>query len=191
MSLDPHKWLFAPLDAGCLLVRDPSHLGRAFAQSAAYVDVIADDDMSSYAFWDHGPELSRRFRALKIWFLLKIHGARAIRDAIEQNIVVARALARAIDDSPDFERLAPVPLSIVCFRYVPPRLQGREDAVDELNALNREIMLGVQREGDAYLSNAMIGDRFALRACIVNFRTRVADAEALLAAIRRVASRMP
>ena len=128
VSLDPHKWLFAPLDVGCLLVRDPKHLRRAFAHGAAYVDVIADRDMSEYAFWEDGPELSRRFRALKIWFLLKVHGARAIRDAIEQNIVVARGLARAIDASPDFERLAPVPLSIVCFRYVPPRLKGRDDA---------------------------------------------------------------
>ena len=152
--------------------------------------MIADQDMSLYAFWDHGPELSRRFRALKIWFMLKIHGARALRDAIDQNIVVARGLARAIDDSPDFERLAPVPLSIVCFRYAPPRLQGRDDATQVLNDLNREIMLGVQREGEAYLSNAMIGERFALRACIVNFRTQAADGEALLAAIRRVGSRL-
>ena len=190
LSLDPHKWLYAPLDAGCLLVREPAHLVRAFAQGAAYVDVIADQDMSLYAFWDHGPELSRRFRALKIWFMLKIHGARALRDAIDQNIVVARGLARAIDDSPDFERLAPVPLSIVCFRYAPPRLQGRDDATQVLNDLNREIMLGVQREGEAYLSNAMIGERFALRACIVNFRTQAADGEALLAAIRRVGSRL-
>jgi aromatic-L-amino-acid decarboxylase len=73
---------------------------------------------------------------------------------------------------------------------VPPHLRGRDDAAEELNALNREIMLGVQREGEAYLSNAMIGERFALRACIVNFRTQVADGEALLAAIRRVASRL-
>ena len=191
LSLDPHKWLFAPLDAGCLLVRNPTHLRRAFAHGAAYVDVIADRDMSDYAFWEDGPELSRRFRALKIWFLLKIHGATAIRAAIDQNIVVARGLAQAIDDGPDFERLAPVPLSIVCFRYVPPRLKGRNDADAELNELNREIMLAVQREGEAYLSNATIGGRFALRACIVNFRTQPADGEALLAAIRRVAARMP
>ncbi|MDH4066012.1 MAG: aminotransferase class V-fold PLP-dependent enzyme, partial [Acidobacteriota bacterium] len=176
LSLDPHKWLFAPLDAGCLLVRDPAHLGRAFAQGAAYVDVIADRDMSEFAFWDHGPELSRRFRALKIWFILKIHGTRAIRQAIEQNIGVARHLADILDRSPDFERLAPVPLSIVCFRYVPPHLRGgAAELRADLNELNRQIMLGVQREGEAYLSNALIGDRFALRACIVNFRTGAAD----------------
>ena len=91
LSLDPHKWLFAPLDAGCLLVRDPRHLKRAFTHGAAYIDVVADRDMSEFAFWDHGPELSRRFRALKIWFILKCHGARAITAAIDDNIAVAQA----------------------------------------------------------------------------------------------------
>ena len=76
MSLDPHKWLFAPVDAGCLLVRDAAALQRAFSTGAGYIDVIADRDMSEFAYWDHSPELSRRFRALKIWFLLKVHGAR-------------------------------------------------------------------------------------------------------------------
>lgn len=186
LSLDPHKWLFAPLDAGCLLVRDPRHLTRAFAQGAAYVDVIADRDMSEFAFWDHGPELSRRFRALKIWFVLKVHGARAITAAIDDNITVARHLAAVIDASGDFERLAPVPLSIVCFRYAPDRLRADREA---LNALNRTLMVDVQRDGQAYLSNAMIGDDFALRACIVNFRTTAADAAILLDTIRRVALR--
>lgn len=186
LSLDPHKWLFAPLDAGCLLVRDPRHLKRAFAHGAAYVDVIADRDMSEFAFWDHGPELSRRFRALKIWFILKCHGAGPITAAIDDNIAVAQALAAAVDASADFQRLAPAPLSIVCFRYAPPRLRGQRDA---LNALNRRLMVDVQRDGEAYLSNAMIGDDFALRACIVNYRTTAADASVLLETIRRVAAR--
>jgi aromatic-L-amino-acid decarboxylase len=186
LALDPHKWLFAPLDAGCLLVRDRRHLKRAFTHGAAYVDVIADRDMSEFAFWDHGPELSRRFRALKIWFILKCHGARAITAAIDDNIAVAQSLAAAIDASADFERLAPVPLSIVCFRYAPAPLRGNRDA---LNGLNRALMVGVQRDGEAYLSNAMIGDDFALRACIVNYRTATADAGVLLETIRRVAAR--
>jgi aromatic-L-amino-acid/L-tryptophan decarboxylase len=191
ISLDPHKWLFAPLDAGCLLVRDPAHLRRAFAHGAAYIDVVADRDMSEFAFWDHGPELSRRFRALKIWFILKCHGARALRAAIDDNIRVARQLADAIDASDDFERLAPVPLSIVCFRYRPAHLRGPGHAEDEaLNVFNRALMVEVQRDGDAYPSNAMIGSRFALRACIVNYRTTAADAGKLLDAIRRVAGRM-
>jgi glutamate/tyrosine decarboxylase-like PLP-dependent enzyme len=179
MSLDPHKWLFAPTDAGCLLVRDPAALRRAFTHGAGYIDVIADRDMSEFAYWDHSPELSRRFRALKIWFVLKIHGARAIQEAIDSNIETAQHLAAAIDASDDFERLAPAPLSIVCFRY------AQED--DEFN---KALMVEVQRDGDSYLSNATINGRFGLRACIVNFRTTKADAERLLATIRRVAARM-
>lgn len=189
LSLDPHKWLFAPLDVGCLLVRDPKRLRQAFTQGAAYIDVIANADMPEYAFWDYSPELSRRFRALKIWFILKCHGARAIRAAIDGNIAVARRLAALIDASDDFERLAPVPLSIVCFRYLPPSRRGPGDHAEALNAFNRALMVEVQRDGDSYLSNAMIGPHFALRACIVNFRTTAADAGHLLDAIRRVAAR--
>jgi glutamate/tyrosine decarboxylase-like PLP-dependent enzyme len=179
VSLDPHKWLYAPLDVGCLLVRDRHALRRAFSQGADYIDVVADRDMSDYAYWDHSPELSRRFRALKIWLVLKIHGARAIQQAIDGNIAAAIHLARAIEQSSDFELLAPVPLSIVCFRY-----QAGDDA------FNKRLMVEVQRDGDCYLSNAMIGGRFALRACIVNYRTTPEDVEQLLVTIRRVAARM-
>ncbi len=179
LSLDPHKWLYAPLDVGCLLVRNAAALRRAFSEGAGYIDVVADRDMSEFAYWDYGPELSRRFRALKIWFLLKIHGTRAIQAAIDGNIAVAQHLAAAIDASDDFERLAPTPLSIVCFRY-----RNGDDA------FNKALMVGVQRDGESYVSNATIGGRFALRACIVNFRTRPADADRLLASIRRVASRL-
>ena len=121
------------------------------------------------------------------WFTLKCHGARQIPAAIYDNIAVAHRLAEAVDASDDFERLAPAPLSIVCFRYAPAALLGRRDA---LNALNRELTVEVQRDGAAYLSNAMIGENFALRACVVNYRTTAADVEELLATIRRVAARM-
>lgn len=180
LSLDPHKWLYAPQDVGCLLVRDGKALRRAFSEGADYIDVVADRDMSDFAYWDHGPELSRRFRALKIWFVLRVHGARAIQHAIESNIDAAQHLADTIGTSSDFELLAPAPLSIVCFRY-----RGGDDA------FNKRLMVEVQRDGDAYLSNAMIAGRFALRACIVNYRTTRGDVERLLDTIRRVAGRMP
>ena len=179
LSLDPHKWLYAPLDVGCLLVKHGTALRRAFSEGAGYIDVVADRDMSDFAYWDHSPELSRRFRALKIWFVLKLHGVRAIQRAIDGNIDVAQHLGSLIDASDDFERLAPVPLSIVCFRY-----QRGDDA------FNKRLMVEVQRDGESYLSNATINGRFALRACIVNFRTQRADAERLLASIRRVAARL-
>ncbi|HYB96997.1 MAG TPA: hypothetical protein VEC39_18640, partial [Vicinamibacterales bacterium] len=106
-------------------------------------------------------------------------GARAIQEAIDSNIAVAQHLASAIAASDDFELLAPAPLSIVCFRY-----RGGDDA------FNKRLMVDVQRDGDSYLSNAMIGGRFALRACIVNYRTTRDDADRLLATIRRVAARI-
>jgi glutamate/tyrosine decarboxylase-like PLP-dependent enzyme len=178
MSLDPHKWLFMPVDVACVLVRDVSALRRAFAYSADYVDVVASPEMSEYAFWDYGPELTRRFRALKIWMAFKTYGVRAFAEAIERNVQLARRLGALIDESDDFERLGPVPLSIVCFRYT----RG-----EDLNARNRRLMLDVQLGGRAYLSNAMIGDAFALRVCIVNHRTTEEDLRVLLDEIRRCA----
>ncbi len=197
VSLDPHKWLFAPLDVGCVLVRDRAALTHAFAYSADYVDVVATPDMSDYAFWNYGPELTRRFRALKVWMLLKCHGTRAIGEAIERNITLARQLGQMIDEAGDFERLAPVPLSIVTFRYLTPSqreaLSGangdaHRPVTAEVNALNRKLMLSVQTGGTAYVSNAMIGDAFALRACIVNFRTTEDDLAQLLEEIRSAAA---
>ena len=179
MSLDPHKWLFVPVDTGCVLVRDAAALGRAFRYAADYVDVVTDAEMSDYAFWDYGPELTRRFRALKIWMALKAYGVNAIAGVIERNIALARRLAAFIDASDDFERLAPVPLSIVCFRHT--------KSSGDLDAHNRELMVNVQRGGKAYLSNAVIDGRFALRACIVNHRTTEADLVGLLEEIRRCA----
>lgn len=185
LTLDPHKWLFAPLDAGCLLVRDESALRRAFTQGAAYIDVLADREMSDFAFWDVSPELSRRFRALKLWFALKCHGADTFRSVIERNVALAQELATAIDTSTDFERLAPAPLSIVCFRYAPAAWRGDAAALD---ALNRRLMVALQRDGQAYVSNASIGGEFALRACIVNHRTTREDLQVLLTTVRRLAS---
>ena len=178
LALDPHKWLYAPLDVGCLLVKKAGALRRAFSEGAGYIDVVADRDMSEFAYWDHGPELSRRFRALKIWFILKLHGTRALQAAIDHNISAARHLANLIDASDDFERVAPAPLSIVCFRA------GNDDE------FNKRLMVEVQRDGDSYLSNAILNGRFALRACVVNFRTETSDMERLLASIRRVAARL-
>jgi glutamate/tyrosine decarboxylase-like PLP-dependent enzyme len=188
MSLDPHKWLFAPTDAGCLLVRDAASLQRAFSTGAGYIDVVADRDMSGVRLLGPRPELSRRFRALKIWFLLKVHGASAVQAAIDDNIAVAQHLANAVEQSDDFELVAPAPLSIVCFRLL-QRGGTRFRGVPETDDFNKRLMVEVQRDGDSYLSNAIINGRFSLRACIVNFRTRIADVERLLATIRRVAAR--
>jgi len=187
VSLDPHKWLHVPVDAGCVLVRDEAALRNAFSIAAGYVDVIATPGASDFAFWDYSPELSRRFRALKVWMVLRCHGTRALGELIERDIAHARQLAALIDGSDVFERLAPASLSTVCFRYVP---RGPALGIAGLNALNRDVMVAVQHGGLAYISNTTLGDTFALRACILNHRTADADMPRLLAIIEEAAERI-
>src|SRR5213078_3298844 len=120
IALDPHKWLYLPADCGCVLYRHPAAARATFAHDAEYTRVMEQAPDEAFAFWDYGPELSRRFRALKVWMLLKGAGLRAIRDSIENNIACAQHLEALVRQSKDFEMLAPVELSIFCFRYLPP-----------------------------------------------------------------------
>ena len=198
VSLDPHKWLYAPIDCGCLLFREHSKARAPFSSSdddAAYVKVYEKDE-EAFAFWDYGLELSRRFRALKIWMMLCYYGSQKIAEAISKDNALAGYLGERVATSEDFELLAPVELSICCFRYVPPDLGRELNATsdeesarinEQLDELNARIMLAVQRDGRAYLSNARLRGRFALRACITNFRTTRADIDATLDIIRHAA----
>ncbi|MDQ2922206.1 MAG: pyridoxal-dependent decarboxylase [Acidobacteriota bacterium] len=192
VSLDPHKWLYVPIDSGCLLFRDEAQARAAFSfDDADYIKVHEQNSEESFAFWNYGPELSRRFRALKIWVTLRYYGTRRIAGAISEDNALAAYLAQAIEQAEDFEMLAPSELSICCFRYVPKSLQSkfREDAAvnSELDQLNNKIMLAVQRGGRAYLSSATLRGTFALRACITNFRTTRADIDETLEIIREAA----
>lgn len=197
VSLDPHKWLFTPVDCGCLLFRDTSAARAAFsANEADYIKVhgLADDE--AFAFWDYGMELSRRFRALKIWMTLRYYGARRIAAVISENNSLAAYMADQVAAAEDFELLAPVELSICCFRYVPESMRAKllkasESELVPLNAhldkLNAAIMHSVQRGGRAYLSNATVNGKFALRACITNFRTTRTDIDETLEVVRAAA----
>ncbi len=197
ISLDPHKWLYTPVDCGCLLFRDPAAARKAFVTEADYIKVLDQGETESFAFWDYGIELSRRFRALKVWLTLKYYGTRRLAAAITDNIAQAQYLAELVSAAPEFELLAPVELSICCFRYVPVRLRERlNNATNdeeraginaELNRLNERIMSTIQRGGDAYLSNAMLRGKFALRACIINFRTTRTDIDITFAVVKAAA----
>lgn len=195
ISLDPHKWLYAPIDCGCLLLSDPARARAAFSQGeAAYIKVYEEDEREAFAFWDYGVELTRRFRALKVWMMLRYYGARRLSEAISEDIALAKYLASQVEASEDFELLAPVELSICCFRYLPQKWRERlRQASDEaerveinaaLDGLNERLMYSVQRGGRAYLSNASLRGRFALRACVVNFRTTRADMDLTLDILR-------
>ena len=181
VSLDPHKWLYVPVDAGCLLFRDAAAARAAFStEEADYIKTHGYVDEEAFAFWDYGVELSRRFRALKVWLTLQYYGTRRLAQAIGEDNSLAAYLGELVSEAEDFELLAPVELSICCFRYVPRA--GMSEV--ELNELNERTMALVQKSGRAYVSNATVNGRFALRACITNFRTTKADIEETVAAVR-------
>jgi len=181
VSLDPHKWLYVPVDAGCLLFRDDAAARATFSTDEAdYIKTHGYVDEEAFAFWDYGIELSRRFRALKVWLTLQYYGSRRIAEAISEDISLAEYLGEVVSNADDFELLAPVELSICCFRYV-------SSSETDLDKLNERIMERVQKGGRAYLSNATVNGHFALRACITNFRTTKNDIDETIAAIREAA----
>jgi len=187
VSLDPHKWLYVPVDAGCLLFRDAAAARAAFnTEDADYIKTHGYSDEEAFAFWDYGVELSRRFRALKVWLTLQYYGSRRIAEAISDDILLAEYLGEVVTNADDFELLAPVELSICCFRYVPPGANNSDAQLDRLNASLMEL---VQKGGRAYVSNATVNGRFALRACITNFRTTKSDIDTTIQVIREAAAR--
>jgi len=174
VSLDPHKWLYQPADCGCLLYRDSAMAQKVFAHSGDYAKSLISDPIEGFAFFEESMELSRRFRALKLWLSIRYHGMGAFRESIGEDLRLARHLASRISKEPSLELLAPVALSAVCFRFVDA------PAGTDLNALNQRILQAVIDRRKVYISNANIRGEFALRACIVNHRTTASDVEAVV-----------
>jgi aromatic-L-amino-acid decarboxylase len=172
LSLDAHKWLYQPLDCGCVLFREPAVARAAFSHSGDYVKVTNTDPVEAFAFFDESIELSRRFRALKLWMSLQYHGRAAFRDAIALDLQHARLLEELIRAEPDLELMATGPLSAVCFRH--------------RSADNEALLKRVIERGRVYISNATIRGTFALRACFVNNRTRDEDVRAIVAEVLAV-----
>ncbi len=189
VALDPHKWLYLPVDVGCVIYREPQIARAAFAQDAEYTRIIGEEADEAFAFWDYGPELTRRFRALKVWMLLKGVGLESLSQAIESNLACARYLESMVQASDDFEMVAPVELSIFCFRHVP--VQIRSESPQTIDAFNERLLIALQRDGGSYLSNTTFGGRFALRGCVLNYRTTLPDMEILLDDLRRIAKSLP
>jgi len=184
VAVDPHKWLYAPLEAGCALVRDPEMLRAAFAYHPPYYHF--EERVTNYV--DYGPQNSRGFRALKVWLALRQVGAAGYRKMIADDICLSQTMAQAISRHTELE-LMTQDLSITTFRYVPLDLRtSLQEAQIEayLDALNREILDRLQRGGETFVSNAVVGGRYVLRACIVNFHTSQADVEEVPAIVARV-----
>src|SRR5260370_10961851 len=189
IALDPHKWLYLPVDVGCVIYRDPEVARATFAHEAENTRMFGEEADEAFVCWDYAPELSRRFRALTVWMLLKGVGLDRFSQAIDSNLSSASHLESMVRTSDDFEMVASVELSIFCFRHVPAQL--RNESPKAIDAFNERLLVALQRDGSSYLSNATLGGRFALRGCALNYRTTLRDMEILLDDLRRVATSLP
>ena len=179
VAFDLHKWMYLPFEVACILVRDAKAHRETFAMAASYLAETNRGVMAGgLPFAERGIELTRGFKALKVWMSLKAHGVDAFVRMIEQNVDQARYLAELIANHPDLELLAPVPLNIVCFRFAPA---GQAETA--LNDLNAEILLRLQEDGIAVPSSTTIRGKFAIRVAILNHRSRRQDFEMLVAAV--------
>ena len=177
VAMDPHKWLYTALEAGCALVRHPGALRDTFSYSPPYYRFEGEREDPRVNYFELGLQNSRGFRALKVWLGLRQAGREGYRRMIGDDIRLARELHRRVEAEPNLEPLTRG-LSISTFRYVPEDLKPGTEAVDTyLNDLNEELLHRLKGRGEVYLSNAVVDGTFALRACIVNFRTALADLE--------------
>ena len=188
VAIDPHKWLYAPLEAGCTLVREPRHLADAFSFRPEYYHFENADGEERVNFYELGFQNSRGFRALKVWLGLRQSGREGLARSIADDCALARALFDAVERAEELEAKS-CSLSITTFRCVPKDLRRPDRSESEnsyLNDLNAEVLNRLQAGGEAFVSNAVVDGEFLLRACIVNFRTTSGDVEALASIVARL-----
>lgn len=164
--VNPHKWLFVPMDCSVLFVRDVDQLRETFSIVPEYLRTAEQGEAVN--LMDFGVQLGRRFRALKLWFVIRAFGVEGLRARIREHVRLGHALADWIDAEPTFERVAPVPFSTVCFRAVPPALLGDDEALDRFNA---SLLDAINAEGPVFLSHTALRGRYVLRLAVSNLRT--------------------
>jgi aromatic-L-amino-acid decarboxylase len=182
MALDLHKWMYMPFEAGCVLVRsEPAHR-KAFSLTPEYL-AHAERGLAAGTLWfsDYGLQLTRGFRALKVWMSLKEHGVRKFGRLIRQNMAQAQYLAQRAEAAPRLEVMAPVQLNIVCFRFNPGGLDR-----EALNRLNQELLIRLHESGIAAPSSTTLDGCYCLRAAITNHRSRREDFDLLVEAVERL-----
>ena len=179
VAVDPHKWLYAPLEAGCALVRHPAALVDAFSYTPPYYRFDGEEEVPRVNYYERGFQNSRGFRALKVWLAIRQVGRAGYVEMISEDIRLTRELFAAVGATAELEAHT-CELSIATFRFVPERLAPGTRAVDSyLDRLNERLLAALKSSGEVYLSNAVVDGKFLLRACIVNFRTSRHDVEAL------------
>jgi aromatic-L-amino-acid decarboxylase len=161
--INPHKWMFTPMDLSIYFTRKPDILKRAFSLVPEYLKTNKDDEVEN--LMDYGIQLGRRFRSLKLWFIIRYFGVEGLAARIKHHIELAQEFAKWIDDEKDFERMAPVPFSTICFRYNP-----RNKSDDELNTLNEKLLEKINASGKIFLSHTKLNGKFVIRLTIGSIR---------------------
>jgi glutamate/tyrosine decarboxylase-like PLP-dependent enzyme len=186
VAVDPHKWLYAPLEAGCVLVRNRRLLPKTFSHRPPYYHFPEHEGEEAVNYFECGLQNSRGFRALKVWLALRQVGRAGYARMIAGDIQLSKALFKIAQAHPELEAFTQS-LSITTFRYVPRDLKrGSPQGEDYLNKLNHELLTRLQRSGETFLTNAVIRGKFVLRACFVNFHSTLADVEALPGIVTRI-----
>lgn len=185
LAFDLHKWMYVNYEAGCVLIRHEKLHHQTFSPSGGYLAHLPRGLASGTWLSEYGLQLSREFRALKIWMSLREHGIEKYRRLIEQNIEQAKYLTDLVEKLPELELLAPVPMNIVCFRFVKDGLSKAE-----LNELNREILMQIHESGLAVPSYTTIGGKFGLRCAITNHRSRFADFDLLIEKVLEIGCKL-
>jgi len=185
VALDPHKWLYVPVEAGLVLVRDAASLRSAFSLVPPYLRTDGDPRGVGGLPWlsEFGFQQTRGFRALKLWMTLKYYGTSGYARAIDHDLALASYLADRVNADADLELMAPPSLSVVCFRVAPAEIEGDE----RLDQFNKTVLARLQLSGRAFLSSTVLNGRFVLRACIVNPLSAQSDVDALLEAVKATA----
>jgi len=183
VALDPHKWLYVPYEAGATLVRDPATLRAMFAHRAEYL-ALEQDSYLEGPVWisDLGPQLTREFRALKVWAVMQAVGLEGYRELWRSDIAVAREVARRAREHPKLEVVAATDLSCFCVRYMP---RG-----GDVNAFNRKLLDRTHRDGRMFISGTTLGGKFALRGCVTNYRSGLEDAQICIDTIVELGERL-
>lgn len=180
IALDPHKWLYSPLEAGCTLVKDPNHLTDTYSSHPVYYNFGNNDEALTQNFYEYGLQNSRGFRALKVWIMLQQVGRMGYTKMISDDIRLSKLLFELADEHPELEAVTQN-LSITTLRYVPLKLENYSEATESyLNKLNEALLNDLQQGGEVFLSNAVIQNKYCLRACIVNFRTSEKDVREII-----------
>ena len=184
IAVDPHKWLYCPIEAGCTLVRDPNTLLNAFSFHPEYYEFHKAGTETPFNFLEFGPQNTRGFRALKVWIVLQQAGREGITSMIREDIQLGKTLYKELSKEKCFEVFTDE-LSITTFRFVPEDLKDQNEQEEYLNELNTELLRRLQKNGELFVSNAVWNGKYVLRSCVVNFRTSLKDIQEIPGIVMR------